>query len=122
MQTAGMKMNQVELTGTVHYMIDEKDFAGQIIRSALVLAKRTSAHGKKVGIHENARPEARTVQYPLRARRRIEKASSRGFTDVPLKQELLKSKESIRVLRSANSPNRNCTARRVAPRSAEGSG
>src|SRR5206468_4989473 len=47
------------------------------------------------------------------------KASSRGFTDVPLTQGLLKSKESIRVLRWANSPNRNYTARRVALRPAE---
>jgi len=47
------------------------------------------------------------------------KSSSRGFTDVPLTQGLLKSKEPIRVLRWANSPNRNYTARRVALLSAE---
>jgi hypothetical protein len=41
------------------------------------------------------------------------------FTDVPLKRELSKSKESIRVLHWANSPNQNYTARQVALRSAE---
>ena len=42
------------------------------------------------------------------------------FTDVPLKRELSKSKESIRVLRSANNPSPSYRARPVARLSREG--
>src|SRR5262249_39966852 len=38
------------------------------------------------------------------------------FTGVPSRRELLKSKESIRVLRSANSPSPSYRARPAAPR------
>ena len=42
------------------------------------------------------------------------------FTSFPSKRELLKSKESIQVLRSANSPSPSCRARPVARLSKEG--
>src|SRR5947208_15881057 len=49
MQTTCMKMNHVKFTGALHNMVHEQDFARQIIRSTLVLAKRTPAYGNQLG-------------------------------------------------------------------------
>src|SRR4029453_17386324 len=49
MQTAPMKMNHIEFTGALQNMVHEQDFARQIIRSTLVLPKRTPAYRNQLG-------------------------------------------------------------------------
>ena len=42
-------MNHIEFTGALHNMVHEQDFARQIIRSPLVLPKRTPAYRNQLG-------------------------------------------------------------------------
>jgi hypothetical protein len=68
--------------------------------------------------HSTASGQTRPLnESPSRIAPGVGQPNAPPFTGVPLKRELLKSKELIRVLRSANSPNRNYTARQVARRS-----